>query len=98
MPLYVYRCDDCGSQFEKKQSFTDEPLTVCESCQGRLRKVIQPSTVIYKGSGFYSTDHRSKSGGNGRNGSTAKEDSPSASTESSDSKTGDAAKAGASKD
>lgn len=68
MPVYVYRCESCGSQFDRKQSFADAPLTECESCGGRLWKVFQPATIIYKGSGFYSTDHRSKSGGNGRNG------------------------------
>ena len=89
----MYRCDDCGSQFEKRQSFTDEPLVVCEACQGRLRKIIQPTTVIYKGSGFYSTDYGSKSGGNGRNGSSEKEDSGSKSAAGEDKKSGDVAKA-----
>ncbi len=71
MPVYVYRCRDCGSQLEKRQYFTDSPLTRCEACGGRLQKVLQPTTVIYKGSGFYSTDHSSKSGGNGHNGSSS---------------------------
>lgn len=65
MPVYVYRCEGCGSQFEKRQSFSDAPLTECGACHGRLYRVLQPSTIIYKGSGFYSTDYRSKSGGNG---------------------------------
>jgi putative FmdB family regulatory protein len=50
---------------EKRQSFSDAPLTDCETCGGTLRKVLQPASVIFKGSGFYSTDNRSNSGGNG---------------------------------
>ncbi len=71
LPVYVYRCEQCGSEMEKRQSFSDAPLTECERCGGRLRKVLTPAVVIYKGSGFYSTDH-GKSGGNGRNGSSEK--------------------------
>ncbi len=69
MPVYVYRCEKCGSQFEKKQSFSDAPLVECELCHGHLHKVFSPAAIIYKGSGFYSTDYSSKSGSNGRNGS-----------------------------
>lgn len=69
MPVYVYRCDQCESQFEKRQSFSDAPLTDCERCHGALRKVFSPAAIIYKGSGFYSTDHNGKSGGSDRNGS-----------------------------
>ncbi len=71
MPVYVYRCRDCGSQLEIRQSYSDAPLTQCEACGGQLQKVLQPTTVIFKGSGFYSTDHRPTSGGNGRNGEGA---------------------------
>ena len=56
---------------EKRQSFSESPLTKCESCGGRLQKILQPTTIIYRGSGFYSTDHSSKSGGNGRNGGSS---------------------------
>jgi putative FmdB family regulatory protein len=64
MPVYVYHCDNCGIQFEKSQSFNDEPLKTCPDCGKKtLHKVITaPVSVIYKGSGFYSTDHRSSSG------------------------------------
>ena len=89
-------------QVEKRQSFNDEPLTTCESCQGRLQRVIQPSVVIYKGSGFYCTDNKSSSGGNGRSSSRDKtEDSTSSAgdgTGSSASNNGETAKAGAGKD
>ncbi|MEA2641389.1 MAG: hypothetical protein QOF51_2783 [Chloroflexota bacterium] len=58
MPTYVYRCQQCGAEIERRQSFTDDPLTECESCHGELRRVLQPVAVFFKGSGFYSTDYR----------------------------------------
>ena len=58
MPIYVYRCTDCTTEIEKRQGFSDAPLTTCESCSGSLRRVVQPAGVIFKGSGWYSTDHR----------------------------------------
>ena len=65
MPVYTYRCENCGVQFERHQSYTDEPLKVCPECRKKaLRKVISPVRVVFKGSGFYSTDHKSPSGGN----------------------------------
>ncbi len=74
MPVYVYRCEDCGAELEKRQSFHDAPLTECERCHGRLRKVFQPTPIVFKGSGFYATDHRSPSGMTNGNGSGQKED------------------------
>ncbi|HKI54079.1 MAG TPA: zinc ribbon domain-containing protein [Anaerolineales bacterium] len=63
MPVYTYRCDACGVQFEKHQSFHDNPLKTCPECRKKkLRKVITPSKIIFKGSGFYATDHKSPSG------------------------------------
>ena len=65
MPVYVYHCDQCGFQFEQQQKFSDKPLRRCPSCgKESLHKVYMPVGVIYKGSGFYSTDHRSSSGAN----------------------------------
>ena len=65
MPVYVYRCTSCGVQFERHQFFHDAPLKICPECRKKtLRKVITPSKVIFKGSGFYSTDHKSASGEN----------------------------------
>lgn len=62
MPIYTYRCENCGTQFERRQSFNDEPLTVCPECnQSQLRKVITPAGIVFKGSGWYVTDHKSKS-------------------------------------
>lgn len=67
MPVYTYRCDSCGVEFERHQSFTDEPLKTCPECRKKtLRKVITPTKIIFKGSGFYATDHRSPSGDGSR--------------------------------
>ena len=63
MPVYAYRCESCGVQFERHQSFTDAPLKRCPECnKNSLRKVIGPVGVVFKGSGFYATDNRSTSG------------------------------------
>jgi putative FmdB family regulatory protein len=65
MPVYTYRCENCGVQFERQQSFTDAPLKTCPECRRKaLKKVITPTKVIFKGSGFYATDHKSPSGEN----------------------------------
>src|SRR5207302_2778750 len=61
MPTYQYVCTECGEPLEVVQKFSDEPLTVCPACQGRLRKVFSPVGVVFKGSGFYKTDSRSSS-------------------------------------
>ncbi len=67
MPVYTYRCENCGVQFEKHQSFNDEPLKICPECRKKsLKKVITPTKIIFKGSGFYATDHRSASGDTSR--------------------------------
>jgi putative FmdB family regulatory protein len=73
MPIYTYRCDHCGVQFEREQSFRDAPLQICPECRKKsLKKVISPVGVIFKGSGFYSTDH--KSSGNVSNSPAKKEE------------------------
>ena len=61
MPTYAYRCAACGNAFDIHQSFTDEALTTCDKCQGRLNKVYGSIGVTFKGSGFYRTDSRSGS-------------------------------------
>ncbi len=58
MPTYQYTCTGCGEPVEALQKFTDEPLTVCAACGGRLRKVFSPVGIVFKGSGFYRTDSR----------------------------------------
>lgn len=67
MPVYTYRCDSCGVQFEKHQSFHDQPLKTCPECRKKsVKRVITPTKIIFKGSGFYATDHRSPSGSGSR--------------------------------
>lgn len=61
MPTYQYACTECGHAFERVQSFTEDSLTVCPECQGKLRKVFNAVGVVFKGSGFYRTDSRSDS-------------------------------------
>ncbi len=85
MPTYQYRCQDCSSQLEVVQKFTDDPLTRCPTCEGTLRKVFSAVGVVFKGSGFYATDSRA-----------AKKSSTSSSSTKTDSKPSDA-KAGDSK-
>jgi len=76
VPTYQYACTSCGHQLEAVQSFSDDPLTVCPACEGKLRKLFSSVGIVFKGSGFYRTDSRS---GNG----TKSESSASGSTESS---------------
>jgi len=61
LPTYQYACTECGHAFEQFQSFTDDALTVCPECEGRLRKVFNAVGVVFKGSGFYRTDSRTES-------------------------------------
>ncbi len=61
MPTYEYRCRDCGHDLEAVQSFTDDALTECPNCAGRLRKVFGNVGIAFKGSGFYKNDSRSGS-------------------------------------
>ncbi|WP_370077762.1 FmdB family zinc ribbon protein [Streptacidiphilus sp. MAP12-16] len=59
MPTYQYQCTECGNGLEAVQKFTDDALTVCPECSGRLRKIFSAVGVVFKGSGFYRTDSRS---------------------------------------
>jgi putative FmdB family regulatory protein len=59
MPTYQYACTECGHAFEQFQSFSEDALTVCPECDGRLRKLFNAVGVVFKGSGFYRTDSRS---------------------------------------
>jgi len=77
MPVYTYRCDSCGVQFERHQSFQDAPLKTCPECRKKsLRKVITPTRIIFKGSGFYATDHKSPSGSKSASGTKPEETKP----------------------
>jgi putative FmdB family regulatory protein len=61
VPTYQYACTACDHAFEQVQSFTDDALTTCPQCEGRLRKIFNAVGVVFKGSGFYRTDSRSES-------------------------------------
>ena len=69
MPIYEYECFDCGKRFEIFQKISEEPLTVCKECKGRLNRLISMCSFQLKGSGWYVTDYKSSSGGTGGNGS-----------------------------
>ncbi|MDA3661099.1 FmdB family transcriptional regulator [Mycobacterium xenopi] len=67
MPTYSYACTECDNRFDVVQAFTDDALTTCQRCSGRLRKIFNSVGVVFKGSGFYRTDSResAKSSTNG---------------------------------
>ena len=64
MPTYQYQCNDCGRDLEVVQRFSDPSLTICPSCEGDLRKVFSAVGVVFKGSGFYSTDNHTSGSSN----------------------------------
>ncbi|MFQ5593184.1 MAG: FmdB family zinc ribbon protein [Anaerolineae bacterium] len=67
MPLYGYECESCHCEFERYQSFSDDPIKVCPTCgQPSARRLISSVGVIFKGSGFYVTDNRKSVSSNGR--------------------------------
>ncbi|MDR7169774.1 putative FmdB family regulatory protein [Nocardia kruczakiae] len=61
MPTYSYQCTQCGDKFDIVQSFSDDALTTCEKCDGKLRKLFNSVGIVFKGSGFYRTDSRNGS-------------------------------------
>ncbi|NUM44103.1 MAG: zinc ribbon domain-containing protein [Anaerolineales bacterium] len=84
MPIYTYRCANCGTELDHRQGFSDPPLTLCPTCaQEQLVRVYKPIPVVFKGSGFYATDHRSPSGvGKNANGASKSAEGETKSTES----------------
>ncbi len=95
MPTYEYACTDCADKSEVVQRFTDDPLTVCSQCGGRLRKVFSPVGIVFKGSGFYRNDSRKGSGaasaakdGAGKDSSGSKADTSGGSSSSESTKNG----------
>jgi len=91
VPTYQYACTECGEQLEVVQKFSDNPLTVCPACEGRLRKVFSPVGIVFKGSGFYRTDSRSGDG------SAPKEKAGDSSSSSADAKTDSGSKSDSAK-
>ncbi|MGA7052281.1 MAG: FmdB family zinc ribbon protein, partial [Mycobacterium sp.] len=77
MPTYSYACTECDNRFDIVQAFTDDTLSTCEQCSGRLRKLFNSVGVVFKGSGFYRNDSREsgKKQPGSTNGSSAKESS-----------------------
>jgi putative FmdB family regulatory protein len=71
MPIYEYKCKDCGSHIEKRQSVSEEPLKVCENCGGTLEKQWSRSGFQFKGEGWYVTDYSKKSSGDSEKSSSA---------------------------
>lgn len=94
MPTYQYSCTECGHFFEAVQSFSDDSLTVCPECEGKLRKVFNAVGVVFKGSGFYRTDNRSGSTSGTASGSTSAGTTSTASTSGSAGSTGTSGSAG----
>ncbi|MEU2072336.1 FmdB family zinc ribbon protein [Streptomyces anulatus] len=86
MPTYQYQCTECGEGLEAVQKFTDDALTVCPSCDGRLKKVFSAVGIVFKGSGFYRNDSRGSSSSS-TPATTASKSSDSASSSSSGSDT-----------
>ncbi|HSS26298.1 MAG TPA: FmdB family zinc ribbon protein [Mycobacterium sp.] len=84
MPTYSYACTECGNRFDIVQAFTDDALTTCERCDGRLRKLFNSVGIVFKGSGFYRTDSREsgKQSTSSTNGSATKDSETSSETSS----------------
>src|ERR1700730_8633591 len=99
MPTYEYLCQTCSHRFETWQKMTDEPLTQCPECGNHIRRVLFPAGVVFKGSGFYSTDYSHKTSTTPTNGESAKSEggneskkSESSSSESKSSESGSSSK------
>ena len=83
MPTYSYACTECGNRFDAVQAFSDDSLTSCPKCSGRLRKLFGSVGVVFKGSGFYRTDSR-EAAKSTINGSSSSSESAASSSSSSD--------------
>lgn len=96
MPTYAYACTECDHDFEIVQSFTDDALTTCPQCQGRLRKVFNSVGVVFKGSGFYRTDSRGTSTSSSAPASSGSSDSASTASSTSSSTSSNSTSTGSS--
>lgn len=81
MPIYDYRCGSCGNRFEVRQSFSDHATAACPQCQGAAQRVLHPVGIVFKGSGWHSTDYRSRSGSSNGAGSSSSESAHETNTE-----------------
>ena len=79
MPIYGYRCRSCGHEFEVLQKMSDAPLQTCPKCSGQLAKIVYPAGVVYKGSGYYSTDYKGGKAASAASSNGTKSDSDSSS-------------------
>ncbi|MER5684227.1 FmdB family zinc ribbon protein [Streptomyces sp. NPDC002205] len=82
MPTYQYQCTECGEGLEAVQKFTDDALTVCPNCEGRLKKVFSAVGIVFKGSGFYRNDSRGSSSSSAPASASAKASGSASSTSS----------------
>ena len=98
MPTYSYACTECDNKFDAVQAFSDDALTECPKCEGRLRKLFGKVGVVFKGSGFYRTDSReaAKSSSNGSAKSSSEDSSSSSSEKKSDSSKSESSGSGSS--
>ena len=71
MPTYSFRCTECDNAFDIQQALSDDSLTECPSCKGKLRKLFNTVGVTFNGSGFYRTDSRKSSGGESKSSSSS---------------------------
>ncbi|WP_410538189.1 FmdB family zinc ribbon protein [Streptomyces sp. KL2] len=88
MPTYQYQCTECGEGLEAVQKFTDDALTECPSCKGRLKKVFSAVGIVFKGSGFYRNDSRGSSSGSPSSSSSSAASSSSSASSSSEKSSG----------
>ena len=89
MPTYSYACTECDNKFDLVQSFTDDSMTECPQCDGRLRKLFGKVGVVFKGSGFYRTDSRESAKSGAKSSASSSESTGSSSSEKSSSTSSD---------
>jgi putative FmdB family regulatory protein len=76
MPTYEYECMECKMRFDVFQAITDDPIEKCMKCNGKVRKIFGKAGIIFKGSGFYTTDYKNKSNGSGESQPSGKTETP----------------------
>jgi putative FmdB family regulatory protein len=87
MPVYEYQCQACAHRFERKQSFSDEPIKVCPECGGVTKKLLSTPGIVFKGSGWYVTDSRGSPPSESSSSSSSSDSSSSTETKSEPAKT-----------